>query len=107
MAKGRGKALLFIAILGLICAAIVVLAAYAAELRIDNNKLIADNTLIQNEIDTLEIKIKSANNIEHIEAVATEQLGMIYADENGCRYLSEEDAPVGSLAMVIKENAYN
>ena len=107
MAKGRVKALLFIAILGLICASIVVLAAYAAELRIDNNKLIAENTLIQNEIDTLEIKIKAANNIERIEQVATEQLGMIYADENGCRYLSEEDGPVGSLAMVIKENAYN
>ena len=65
-------------IVGLICIIIVVLTAYSAELRCENNELIDSNEALQGEIDTLNVEIKSANNIEHIEKVATEKLGMVY-----------------------------
>lgn len=92
---------------GIICILMVVFTAYSAELRCENNALIADNEALQGEIDTLNVKIKSANNIEHIENVATEKLGMVYPEEGECVYVSNEDAPSGNFAMVIKEQAYH
>ena len=94
-------------IVGLICIIMVVVTAYAAELKVENNTLMASNETIQGEIDTLGVKIKSANNIEHIEKVATGKLGMVYPEEGECVYLSDEDTPLENFAMVIKEQAYN
>ena len=96
-----------IILVGLICVFIVVLTAYATELRVENNNLIEDINLLQGEVDTLNVRIKQANNIERIEEVATRQLGMVYPDGNQCVYLSQEEAPSGNLAMLIRENAYN
>ncbi len=94
-------------VIGLICIMMVVFAAYGAELRCENNDLMAANEALQGEIDTLNVKIKSANNIDHIETVATKKLGMVYPSEGECVYVSSEDAPEGNFAMVIKEQAYN
>ena len=94
-------------IIGFICIIMVVLAAYAAELRVENNSLINSNEALQGEIDTLSVKIKSANNIDHIEKVATGKLGMVYPSEGECVYVSDDDAPKGNFVMVIKEQAYN
>ena len=64
--------------IGLICIVMVVVTAYSAELKVENNSLVSSNEAIQGEIDTLNIKIKSANNVEHIEKVAKGKLGMVY-----------------------------
>lgn len=101
------KILTICVIVGIIAIIMVVLTAHAAEVRCDNNELIKQNKAIQGEVDTLDIKIKSANNVEHIEQVARDKLGMVYSDENSCIYLSEKKAPEGNLAMTIRENAYN
>ena len=94
-------------IIGIIAIIMVVLTAHAAEVRCDNNELIKQNNAIQGEVDTLDIKIKTANNVEHIEQVARDQLGMVSSDENTCIYLADREAPSGNLAMTIRENAYN
>lgn len=94
-------------LVGIICIMMVVFTAYSAELRCENNALMSANEALQGEIDTLNVKIKSANNIDHIEEVATGKLGMIYPGEGQCVYVSGEDAPAGNFAMVIKEQAYN
>ncbi len=94
-------------IIGLICIVMVVVSAYAAELRVENNNLMTANDAIQGEIDTLNIKIKSANNVEHIEKVAKGKLGMVYPTDGECVYVTEEDQPSENFAMVIKEQAYN
>ena len=106
-ADGRKKALRICVIAGIIAIILVVLKAHAAEVMCDNNKLIAENKALQGEVDTLDIKIKSANNVEHIEEVARDNLGMVYSDENSCIYLSDRDVPDGNLAMTMKENAYS
>jgi cell division protein FtsB len=85
----------------------VVFTAYSAELRCENNALMNANEALQGEIDTLHVKIKSANNIDHIEKVATGKLGMVYPGEGECVYVSNEDAPEGNFAMIIKEQAYH
>ena len=105
--NAQKRALFNIFFIGIICVFIVVLTAYATELRVDNNKLIEDINVLQGEVDTLNVRIKQANNIEHIERVAVQQLGMVYPDGDQCVYISQEDAPSGNLAMVIKENAYS
>lgn len=96
-----------IILIGIICVSIVVLTAYATELRVDNNRIIDNINVLQGEVDTLNVRIKQANNIEHIEEVATQQLGMVYADGDQCVYLSQEEVEIGNLAMLIRENAYS
>lgn len=105
--RGQRNIIMAILAIGLICMAIVVLTAYAAELRVDNNRLITNNSILQGEIDTLNVRIKAANNIEHIESIAREQLGMVYPENSQYVYISDEEVPLGNLALVIKENAYN
>lgn len=94
-------------LIGLICIVMVVITAYCAELKCENNELMTANEAIQGEIDTLQVKIKSANNIEHIESVATGKLGMVYPSEGECVYVTEKDAPKENFAMAIREQAYN
>ncbi len=94
-------------IIGVISIIIVVFAAYSAELRCENNELMATNEALQGEIDTLDVKIKSANNIDYIEEVATKKLGMVYPTTGECVYVSGDDKPDGNFAMEIKEQAYN
>lgn len=101
------KIMFSIITVGLICVFIVVLGAYAADLRCENNKLIAANKVLQTEIDTLDINLKSANSVDHIESVATEKLGMVYPKEDECVYMSSTDSPKENLALEIRENAYN
>lgn len=94
-------------LIGLICILMVVITAYSAELKCENNELLTSNEAVQGEIDTLTVKIKSANNIEHIEEVATQELGMVYPSEGECVYVSEADMPDENFAMELREQAYN
>ncbi len=105
--RSERRIIFSIVLIGLICVFIVVLTAYATELRVDNNRLITNINVLQGEVDTLNVRIKQANNIEHIERVAVQQLGMVYPDGDQCVYLSQQEAPSGNLAMLIKENAYS
>lgn len=106
-AQNKKRVLMSIVAIGLVCIIMVVISAYSAELRCENNDLISSNEVLQGEIDTLNVKIESANNIDHIEHVATKKLGMVYPKEGECVYVSESDAPQQNFAMVIKEQAYN
>ena len=89
-------------LIGLICIVMVVVTAYSAELKVENNSLVSSNEAIQGEIDTLNIKIKSANNVEHIEKVAKGKLGMVYPTDGECVYVTEDDRPSENYAMAIK-----
>ena len=62
-AQGNKRILLGLVIVGLISILIVVLSAYSAELKVENNKLASANEALQSEIDTLSVKIKSAKRI--------------------------------------------
>lgn len=105
--RDKNRVLLTIALIGIICIFIVVISAYSAELRCENNDLIASNEALQGDIDTLSIQIKSVNNIDHIESVATKKLGMIYPSDGECVNISESKSPEGNFAMSLREEAYN
>ncbi len=106
-ARGQIKLMFSILCIGMICVLIVVLAAYAADLKYDNIILEEKNEEIRGEIETLDGEIRAANRIEHIESIATEQLGMVYAKESECIYISQTEEVDGNLAMIIRKNAYN
>jgi len=105
--QDKRRVILTIVIAGIICIAMVVLTAYAAELRCENNELIDKNAALQGEVETLSVQIKTANNIEHIEKVATTKLGMRYPTSDECIYITNSDKPKGNFATVIKKEAYN
>ena len=101
------RILVAIVMIGCICVAMVVMTAYAAEIRCENNALIAKNKALQGEVDTLDVKIKTANNVDHIEKVAKSKLGMVYPTSGNCVYLKDSDKPRRNFAAVIRKEAYN
>lgn len=103
----KRKILFYMFGIGIICIIIVVLTAYSTDLKYDNNILMRENKALKGEVDTLNVRIESANNIEYIEKTASEELGMIYPEEGECVYLDREDRPDANFAMLIRERAYN
>lgn len=94
-------------IIGIICIGMVVMKAFAAEIMCENNEMIAQNKILQSEVDTLSIKIKTVSSVEHIEKMAKSKLGMVYPTSENCVYLKDDDRPQGSFATVIRSNIYN
>jgi cell division protein FtsL len=105
--SSQRRLILIVALIGIILISIVLLSAYAAELKIGNNTLVANNAALQGEIDMLDVKITEANSIDQIEEIAINDLGMVYADADEYIVISGDDAPNGSLALTIRGNAYN
>lgn len=107
--SGKDKRTIIIAvvIIGFILISMVVLTAYAAELRCENNELIAQNKTLQGEVDTLGLKIKASNSVANIEKEAKSKLGMVYPTSKNCVYLKNSDTPKENFAAVIRKAAYN
>lgn len=103
----RRRLILVTIAVGIVCILMVVIVAYSAQIRCENNALIESNGVLQGEIDNLNIKINSINNVDHIESVAINRLGMVYPTSSECVHVTDEDAPAQNLASVIKKQAYN
>ncbi|MCI5697565.1 MAG: cell division protein FtsL [Clostridiales bacterium] len=105
--KEQFKIILAVLFIGVILLFMVLIDAYNANVQVDNNEYSRVNADLQGEIDTLKIKVKSSNNIDSIEKVAIEQLGMVYPSEDQCIYLTDNDRPQGGFAAMLKSQAYN
>lgn len=103
----KRRVLSAIILVGFVCIVMVVMTAYAAELRCENNDLIAANKALQGEVDTLDVKIKTTSSVEHIEKVAKSKLGMEYPTSDNFVYLKDSDTPQKNFAAVIRSEAYN
>ena len=103
----KKKTILTVVAIGFVCIMLVLLTAFAAELRHQNNALIKQNKALQGEVDTLDVQIQAKTSIARIEDVAMNELGMVYPTSEECVYLTEDDAPEGNFAAVLKEDAYN
>lgn len=106
-AKDRKRALLYVVVLAAVCIGVVIAGAYAASLKYQINSLIASNTEIEREIETLNVEIKTANNISAIETRAIEELGMVYPTTGEIVYVMKEEEPATEFAMLMKDQAYN
>ncbi|NLD19305.1 MAG: hypothetical protein GX663_03525 [Clostridiales bacterium] len=105
----NGRKLAFSAVLafGIVTIIMIILAAYMANLRYDINNMIKENNALTGEIENLQVKIYSANNVDYIEGKATGELGMIYSKTKDRVYISMDDIPEKGFADIIKEKAYN
>ena len=107
-AASRSRSMLLsVASVALILLLIVFMAAYAAKVQKENNDLREENACLQAEIDSLKYKISDATSIDHIEEVATKELGMVLPDASNYIMMEDEEAGQMDLAATIQEEAYN
>lgn len=106
---GNGKKLAFSTVLaiGVAMIMLIIITAYSAGIRYDINTMIKENNVLMGEIENLQVKVYSANNVNYIEGKATGELGMIYPATENCVYITSDDLPQPGFADIIKENAYN
>ena len=106
---GNGKKLALSTVLatGIAMIMLIIITAYSAGIRYDINSMIRENHALMGEIENLQVKIYSANNVNYIEGKATGELGMIYPAAENCVYITGDDLPEPGFADIIKENAYN
>lgn len=103
----RSKALLLVMAVFALCLLIVLMSAFAANLKRENNELESSNEYLQAEIDSLTNQIGDSTNINKIETAATGTLGMVHPDSQSCIKIEENKATKTDLAATIKEEAYD
>lgn len=106
---GSGKKLALSTVLaaGAAMIILIIITAYSAGLRYDINSMIKEQQALMGEIENLQVKIYSANNVNYIEGKATGDMKMIYPSSKNCVYLMSDDMPEPGFADLIKEKAYN
>lgn len=77
-AKDKARFMLLVLVFGALCISLIVMAAYSTQIKFETNSLIAKSSVVQGEIENLNVAIKSANNISVVEERAIAELGMVY-----------------------------
>lgn len=106
-AKDKVRLLVLTVVVGALCIGLIITTAYAASIKYGTNNIIKDNNALEAEIENLNVKIYSSNNIEAIEKKATKKLGMVYPSSKQIVYLTEDEKPDKGFADRLKEQAYN
>lgn len=106
---GNGKKIAFSVVLavGVMMIMLIIVTAYAANIRYDINSMIKENNVLKGEIENLQAKVYSTNNINYIESKAISGLGMTYPETGNKVYISMDDIPEEGFSEVLKEKAYN
>ena len=104
----RQETILIIAVvlIGAMFICMVVVNAQAAKFQYSINQLRSQNTLLENEIGSLNIKIERETGIQNLEKYATEKLNMFYPQGEQCVHVSTLSTSESSLAELIKQKAY-
>ena len=105
--KDKTRMLMAAILIGVLCVCMIIAAAYAASLKYDINRQIMANNELQKEVEILEVKIESANNLRAIEEKAVKKLGMVPAEKGQIIYLSTAEKKDAETVAVADENAYN
>lgn len=106
-AKDKVRMLLLLLVVGIICVGLIIAAAYAASVKYDTNQIIKENNALSAEIENLDVKVYSINNIEAIERKATKEQKMVYPTSKQIVYLAGDEVPKDGFAEVLKKQAYN
>lgn len=93
-------------IVGILLIGLLVVNAYAASIQCSINDLTRENLSIEDEIDTLNMKIDSSTSIEQIESYAMDKLNMSYPKSNQCIYIEEDAALMDNFASMLRQKAY-
>ena len=106
---GSGKKMAFSAVVaaGVIMIMLIIVTAYAANIRYDINSMIKENNALEGEIENLQAQMYTTNNINYVENKAVSELGMTYPDTSDKVYITVDDVPEKGFSDVLKEKAYN
>ncbi len=106
---GSGKKMAFSAVVaaGVIMIMLIIVTAYAANIRYDINSMIKENNMLMGEIENLQAQMYTTNNINYVENKATSELGMAYPETGSKVYITMDDVPEKGFSDVLKEKAYN
>ena len=105
--EGKKAALSLVMIAGIAMIMLIIITAYSANLQYNINSMLKENRALAGEIENLQVKVYSANNIEYVESKATGELGMVYPSESRKVYISNDDIPEEGFADMLREKAYN
>ena len=106
-AEGKKAALSLVMIAGIAMIMLIIITAYSANLQYNINSMLKENRALAGEIENLQVKVYSANNIEYVESKATGELGMVYPSESSKVYITNDDIPEEGFADMLREKAYN
>lgn len=101
------RSVLILAITGILLVGTVWMSAKATAIKYSINRTNNEIRLLENEINTLDIKIQSSNGIEYVEEYALDKLGMSYPKDSQCIYIEEGAAVREDLVAIIREKAYS
>lgn len=106
---GSGKKMAFSAVVaaGVIMIMLIIVTAYAANIRYDINSMIKENNTLMGEIENLQAQMYTTNNINYVENKATSELGMAYPETGSKVYITMDNVPEKGFSDVLKEKAYN
>ena len=93
-------------VVGVLLIGMLVVNAYAVSIQCSINELTKANMALEDEIDTLHMKIDSSTSIEQIETHAMKELKMVYPKSSQCIYISEDTVLMDNFASVIRQKAY-
>ena len=105
--EGKKAALSLVMIAGIAMIMLIIITAYSANLQYNINSMLKENRALAGEIENLQVKVYSANNIEYVESKATGELGMVYPSESSKVYITDDDIPEEGFADMLREKAYN
>lgn len=105
--EGKKAALSLVMIAGIAMIMLIIITAYSANLQYNINSMLKENRALAGEIENLQVKVYSANNIEYVESKATGELGMVYPSESSKVYITNDDIPEEGFADMLRERAYN
>ena len=96
-----GFLLIFVLLLSMIG-----ITAYNSKIQYDINKLNAQISETQKEIQNLQVQIKTAANITNLESRAIE-LGLTYPTSDQIVFLEAEEGGIEDFALALMESAYH
>ena len=104
---GSGKKMAFSAVVaaGVIMIMLIIVTAYAANIRYDINSMIKENNTLMGEIENLQAQMYTTNNINYVENKATSELGMAYPETGSKVYITMDDVPENGFSDVLQEKA--
>ena len=105
--EGKKAALSLVMIAGIAMIMLIIITAYSANLQYNINSMLKENRALAGEIENLQVKVYSANNIEYVESKATGELGMVYPSESSKVYITNDDIPEEGFADMLRKKAYN
>lgn len=107
IANGKKMAFTGVVAAGFVMIMLIIITAYAANLRYDINSMIRENNALEGEIENLQAQMYTTNNINYVENKATSELGMTYPDTDNKVYITMDDVPEKGFSDVLKQKAYN